>query len=61
MDKELLVSNKLTLLLLHCLSVGEVNDDVLRIGNTTAQLKSHHNLEVLVPDVLFYENQQVTN
>ena len=38
-----------------------MNGDVLRIGNTTAQLKSRHNLEVLVPDVLFYENQQVAS
>ena len=32
---------------------------MLRIGSTTVHLKSRHNLEVLVPDVLFYENQQV--
>ena len=36
-----------------------MNGDTLRIGNTIAQVKSHHNMEALVPDVLFYENQQV--
>ena len=32
---------------------------MLRIGNTTTQLMSRHNFEALVPDVLFYENEQV--
>ena len=32
---------------------------MLRIGSTTTQLVSRHNLEALVPDVLFYENEQV--
>ena len=39
--------------------IGEMNGNILRIGNTTAQIRSRHNLEALVPDVLFYENQQV--
>jgi len=38
---------------------GQINGNTLKIGNTVVALKPHHDLEALVPDVLFYENQQV--
>ncbi len=41
-------------------SIGEIKDGVLRIGNTEVAV---HNpdLSIKVPDVLFYENPQVSD
>jgi len=39
--------------------VGQINGKSLKIGNTTVPLNPNHALKALVPDVLFYENQQV--
>jgi len=39
--------------------LGQIDGNTVTIGSTSMQLKPHHDLEALVPHVLFYENQQV--